>query len=136
MNVPVTAIAPGLFTSDGSGRGQGAILNQDESVNTSANPAARGSIVAFFGTGGGPYDPSLPEEALAEAPYPLLTNSVSVTIGGQQAAIAYAGAAPDLAGVFVISARIPAGVQPGPKVPVTVTIGGVKAQTGVWLAVQ
>jgi len=136
MNVPVTAIAPGLFTIDGSGRGQGAILNQDDSVNSASNPAARGSIVAFFGTGGGPYDPALPEDALAEAPYPLLTNSVSVTIGGQSADIEYAGAAPDLAGVFVISARIPAGIKPGSKVPVTVTIGGVKAQSGVWLAVQ
>ena len=136
MNVPVTAIAPGLFTMDGSGRGQGAILNQDESVNSAANPAARGSIVALFGTGGGPYDPPLPEDALASAPYPQLTGAAAVTIGGQPADIEYAGAAPDLAGVFVISARIPAGIQPGSKVPVTVTIGGVKAQTGVWLAVH
>ena len=136
MNVPVTAIAPGLFTIDGSGRGQGAILNQDESVNSSANPAARGSIVAFFGTGGGPTDPLLAEDALASAPYPMLTSPVTVTIGGQTADIEYAGAAPELAAVFVISARVPAGIKPGSKVPVVVSIGGVKTQSGVWLAVQ
>jgi uncharacterized protein (TIGR03437 family) len=136
MNVPVAAIAPGLFTIDGSGRGQGAILNQDESVNSMANPAARGSIVALFGTGGGATDPQLAEDAIATAPYPKLTNSVTVMIGGQPANIEYAGAAPDLAAVFVISARIPAGVQPGAKVPVTVSIGGIKTQAGVWLAVQ
>jgi uncharacterized protein (TIGR03437 family) len=136
MQVPVTAIAPGLFTIDGSGRGQGAILNQDESVNSMANPAARGSIVALFGTGGGPTDPQLAEDAIATAPYPKLTSAITVTIGGQPADIEYAGAAPDLAAVFVISARVPKNIQPGPKVPVTVTIGGVKAQSGVWLAVQ
>jgi uncharacterized protein (TIGR03437 family) len=136
MNVPVAAIAPGLFTIDGSGRGQGAILNQDESVNSMANPAARGSIVALFGTGGGATDPQLAEDAIATAPYPKLTNSVTVTIGGQPADIEYAGAAPDLAAVFVISARIPKSIQPGYKVPVVVNIGGIKTQAGVWLAVQ
>jgi len=136
MQVPVTNIAPGLFTIDGTGKGQGAILNQDESVNSAANPAARGSIVALFGTGGGPSDPVLAEDAIASAPYPMLTSAVTVTIGGQNADIEYAGAAPDLAAVFVISARIPEGIKPGSKVPVAVSIGGVKAQSGVWLAVQ
>jgi len=57
-------------------------------------------------------------------------------IGGQSAEIEYAGAAPELAAVFVINARVPAGIQPGSKVPVVVSIGGVKTQSGVWLAVQ
>ena len=78
----------------------------------------------------------LAEEAIASAPYPMLTSPVTVTIGGQTADIEYAGAAPDLAAVFVISARIPAGIKPGSKVPVVVSIGGVKTQSGVWLAVQ
>ena len=136
MQVPVTAIAPGLFTMDQSGRGQGAILNQDESINSAANPATRGSIVALFGTGGGPMDPALADDAIASAPYPKLTSAVTVTIGGKTADIEYAGAAPDLAAVFVISARVPAGIQPGSKVPVVVSIGGAKTQSGVWLAVQ
>jgi uncharacterized protein (TIGR03437 family) len=136
IQVPVATTAPGLFTTDGSGRGQGAILNQDESVNSTANPAKRGSIVALFGTGEGPTDPPLPEDELAGPPYPKLTSSVTVTIGGQTAEIEYAGAAPDLAAVFVINARVPAGIQPGLKVPVVLSIGGVKTQSGVWLAVQ
>jgi uncharacterized protein (TIGR03437 family) len=36
-----------------SGSGQGAILNQDWSVNSAALPAARGDILMLFGTGGG-----------------------------------------------------------------------------------
>lgn len=136
MHIPVAAAAPGLFTINGSGNGQGAILNQDESVNAAANPAARGSIVALFGTGQGQTDPAWPEDDLASAPYPQLTGTVTVTIGGQPADILYAGAAPDLAAVFQINARVPAGIQAGSQVPVIVTINGIKTQLGVTLAVQ
>jgi hypothetical protein len=38
--VPVTATAPGLFTLDGSGSGQGAILNQDDITAKSLNLSA------------------------------------------------------------------------------------------------
>jgi hypothetical protein len=41
--VPVAASAFGLYTADGSGSGQGAILNQDGTSNSRSNPAARGS---------------------------------------------------------------------------------------------
>ncbi len=136
MQVPVAANAPGLFTSDGSGRGQGAILNPDESVNSPTNPAARGSIVALFGTGQGATNPAWPADAIASPPYPQITSSVSVTIGGQTADVVYAGAAPDLAAVFQVNVRVPAGISPGSKVPVVVTIGGAATQPGVWVSVQ
>ncbi len=44
--VPVQSATPAVFALDGSGGGQGAILNQDGSVNTRTNPA-----VARFGSG-------------------------------------------------------------------------------------
>lgn len=40
--VPTTAATPAIFTADSSGKGQGAILNQDYSYNRSSNPAAAG----------------------------------------------------------------------------------------------
>jgi hypothetical protein len=40
--LPVTKSSPGLFTLDGSGQGQGAILNQDGTINGPLNPAPRG----------------------------------------------------------------------------------------------
>src|SRR6185437_7217533 len=43
VTVPVTATSPAVFSLDSSGRGPGAILNQNNSVNTGANPAASGS---------------------------------------------------------------------------------------------
>ena len=38
----------GVFTVDGSGYGQGAILNADASLNSAANPAERGSIIVLY----------------------------------------------------------------------------------------
>jgi len=53
VTVAVEEAAPGLFTADGTGLGQGAILNQDNAANSAARPAARGSVVQIFGTGEG-----------------------------------------------------------------------------------
>jgi uncharacterized protein (TIGR03437 family) len=88
LNVAVTA--PGLFTSNSSGTGQAAALNQDGSVNSAANPAAAGSIVVLFGTGEGQTSPGGVDGALANGTYPAPQQAVSVTIG---AASSQAGAA-------------------------------------------
>lgn len=134
--IPVVAVAPGLFTMNGAGNGQGAILNEDETINSATNPAARGSIVALFGTGQGQTDPAWPADELASAPYPQIAGTVTVKIGGQTADVLYAGAAPTLAAVFQVNVRIPAGIQPGTQVPVVVNIGSAQTQPGVTLAVQ
>lgn len=44
----VSPTAPGFFTANASGSGQGSILNLDNSVNSAANPAARGSVVTLW----------------------------------------------------------------------------------------
>jgi hypothetical protein len=53
VTVPVLASRPGIFSVDASGQGQGAILNEDGTLNSSSNPARRGSVITIFGTGGG-----------------------------------------------------------------------------------
>ena len=56
VTVPVLTARPGIFGVDGSGHGQGAILNEDGSPNSPSNPAQRGSIIMLYdGRGrGGP----------------------------------------------------------------------------------
>jgi uncharacterized protein (TIGR03437 family) len=135
FQAPVTATAPGVFTLDQSGHGPGAILNQDGSINGSSNPAARGSIVVLWGTGEGLSKPDLPEDELPASPLPEPLNPVTVMIGRQKADLLYAGAAPGLAGVIQINARVPSGITPG-NVPVVVTIGSASSQAGVTLAVK
>ena len=136
FSLPVNSTRPGLFTMDQSGQGQGAILNQDASVNSNGNPAARGSIVVLYGTGQGASDPDWAEDELASSPLPKPLNPVTVKIGGQLAEVLYAGAAPGYAAVMQINARVPAKIQPGKAVPVIVSVGPASSQPGVTLAVK
>ncbi len=140
ISIPVQAAHPGLFTVDSSGFGGGAILNQDYSLNRGLNPAARGSVVMIYCTGGGVTNPPSVDATITPAPpplYQLKTSPVSVTIGGIAATVSYSGAAPSqIAGLTQINAQVPAGVTPGTTVPVMVTIGTWQSQTGVTMAVR
>jgi trimeric autotransporter adhesin len=123
VTIAVAETAPGLSPS---------ILNQDGTLNSSANPAPRGSIVSFYGTGLGPMTPQLPDGYLAiSTPYSAPVSPYSMTIGSQPATIPYAGDAPTLpTGVFQINAAIPANISPGPA-PVSLSIGGSSGQVTV-----
>ena len=136
VTVPVALSAFGLATHDASGSGQGAILNQDGSLNSHANPAARGSVVVMFGTGEGVTTPALPDGALViSTPYPK-PGTVTVAFGGENASIQYAGAAPFLpTGVLQINATIPDDVTPG-DVPIKVSIDGISTTRTVTVAVR
>jgi uncharacterized protein (TIGR03437 family) len=127
VSMPVVDSVPGIFTPDQSGSGQGAILNQDGSVNSRTNPAPRGSMVSLFGTGGSFTVPQVPDGTLViSTPFPLIFEGLAVTIGGQQARVIYAGAAPFLpTGIFQVNAVVPGNVTPGNA---AVTVAG---STGV-----
>ena len=144
LTVPVQATAPGIFAADGSGKGGGAILNQDYSLNVRLNPAARGSVIAIYLTGAGVTNPASVDGAITGVtpPFPALPQSVAVgvTIGGvavPAANIVYSGAAPEaVEGLTQFDVVIPATVTPGPSVPIVVTIGGVSSQTGITVSVN
>ena len=134
----VAPSAPAFFHAYGFT--QGAILNVDGSVNSAANPAASGSIVSIFGTGGGPTNPSgitgglTPMSLLAP-----LTLPITVTIDGNILAnVQFSGAAPTLSsGVFQINFEVPAGATSGSHT-VDVKVGGSASDPhmSVTLAVQ
>jgi uncharacterized protein (TIGR03437 family) len=134
--LPVSAAAPAIFVT--SAAGQGAILNGDLSVNSAANPAARGSTIAIYATGTGPLAPGLPDGAIVSAT--SLSSSaapISVTIGGLPATVGYQGAAPGMvAGVMQINAQVPANVTPGSAVPVTIGVGSTAGLNTVTMAVK
>ena len=138
VTLPVTASAPGLFSANGSGTGNGAISNQDGSVNSPSNPAARGSVVVLYGTGEGQTAPSGVDGRIANSIYPKPLLPVKVSIGGVDATsgIIYAGAVPTLvAGIFQINVTVPASVPAG-AVPVVVTIGSASSQTGLTVSLK
>jgi uncharacterized protein (TIGR03437 family) len=113
----VAVALPGIFTLV-NGTGPAAVNNQDGTVNSAANPAARGSVVSLYATGQG-----------------VDVSAVGLTIGGYAAQLLYAGPAPGFPGLMQINAQVPAGFL-GPGVqPVVLTIGSVASQSGVTLAV-
>jgi uncharacterized protein (TIGR03437 family) len=115
---------PGIFTMNSSGRGQAAMLNEDGTLNGPANPAAKGSVVVFYATGGGQTDPpgvdgEITRDVLARPRLP-----VGVWIQGQEAEVLYAGAAPGIvSGVMQVNIRLPMGIPSGEGVPVTMKVG-------------
>jgi 6-phosphogluconolactonase len=136
--VPVAAAAPGIFTADGSGSGQGLISNEDGTANAPGNVASVGSTVTVYATGEGqtipagvdgqPGDPATP-------PVPILP--VTATIGGLDAPVVAAGGISGMtAGYLQVSVQIPQGVTVGDTVPIVLNIGGITSQPNVTLAVQ
>ena len=115
MVLPVVAGEPGLFTADATGKGQGAILDQNFDVNGASNPAAAGSAIMLFGTGGGvTVPPSTDGTYNPISTTGALALTTTATIGGQPATVLYAGPAPGLiAGIFQINLTIPSGTPSG-----------------------
>ena len=136
VTVPVQAASPAIFTSDSSGRGQGAILNQDNFVNSPSNPATSGSIVVIYGTGMGQTNPDGVDGRVTGAPPPQPRQPVTVSIGGLDAEVIYAGAAPGLvSGVLQVNARIPAGLSSTPAA-VKISVGSASTLSPVTVSVK
>lgn len=133
-------VATGLFicdTSNGTLR-QACVLNQDYSVNSGTNPAARGSIIQIFATGvgnipNGPPD-GTPASGPVNAPAPVrvyLGNAGYVdetplqpgeTNGGSF--IKYSGLAPGLVGVWQVNVQIPQATAPNVQTILALVLNG------------
>ena len=142
--VGIVPTAPGIFVI--SSDGQGAIINNDGSINGASNPAPKGSYIQVYATGEGQTNPPgidghIAVESVADLARPVAP--VSISIGGvtvPSSAIAYAGVAPqDVEGVFQVTVQIPSNVPSGPN-PIVITMGtganAVSSQSGVTVAVQ
>lgn len=139
VTVPVVAALPGIFTLAASGRGQAAVLNQDGTLNGADIPAAPGSILQIFTTGEGQTRPGGMDGRLAagspQLPAPVLP--VRVLIGGMEAEVLYAGAAPGLvAGVMQVNARVPRTTAAGMDVPVVLRVGEAESRPGPTVVVR
>jgi uncharacterized protein (TIGR03437 family) len=131
QTVAVAAAQPGVFTQNQTGSGPGAILGQKPvagsvpALNTASNPASVGDYLLIYCTGLGTVTPTI--AAGAAASYPPLYNTdseVTVTVGGINAQVAFAGLAPGYVGLYQVNAIVPPGVSAGPSVPVIVTAAG------------
>ncbi len=104
--VPVTSAAPGVFR----------VLNQDNTLNSASNPAARGSVIQIFGTG-------------------FNSEHTTVTLGGKPAQTLFAGQAPGaVAGLFQINVTLPVHVSFGDAVPLLIQASSVTTEVSVAIA--
>ena len=137
MQVSATPVSPAIFSLDSSGQGQGAILNQDYTVNGPANAAARNSVVMIYATGEGETTPVGVDGKLAVEPWPRPRQPVAAFIGGVEAEVLYAGGAPGIvAGLLQVNARVPSTVVPGTAVPVQLRISQTLSPAVITMAVR
>jgi uncharacterized protein (TIGR03437 family) len=127
----VQPASPALFTGNGQGIGQAAILNQDYSFNGPSNPARPGSFVMVYGTGFGKV---LPPGADGLS---LLASGVSASVGGVPVEVTYAGlAAGATPGLQQINLHLPDNCPLGSAVSIQLTTDSVNTQPGTTLAVS
>ena len=138
--VMVAAAQPGVFSQNSSGTGPGSILGQKPggipALNTTANPASVGDALLIFCTGLGTVTPSVPAGAAASSTTLSYTdNQVTVTVGGKDAQVLFAGLAPGWVALYQVNVLVPPGVTAGASVPVVVTAAGA-ASAPVTVAIQ
>lgn len=133
------AVAGGTLLGAPAAAGIFGVLNEDGSINTPSNPAARGSVVQIYATGQGlvtrppPDGFPAPAAPLAETPArPLVTIGTS---SERDVQADFSGLAPGFVGLWQINARVPAATVPGPRVPLVVRYGG-SASNVVFIAVR
>jgi uncharacterized protein (TIGR03437 family) len=129
--------APGIFSINMMGTGQGAILIAPTTQLAAPGTAApRGEWVSIFCTGLGAVTNQPATGIAAQAvPLSIATTKPTVTIGGVVAALNYYGLAPGLVGLYQVNAQVPMNISPGNAVPVIVSVGNVTSNT-VTIAVQ
>jgi uncharacterized protein (TIGR03437 family) len=90
-----------------------------------------GEIISIYGTGFGATNPPTPANTLLTDANPL-AKAVTVTIGGVNATVAWAGiTAP---GLVQVNVQIPAGLAPGNQ-PVMANLAGFQTLPGVFLPI-
>ena len=114
--------APGLFPAAAP-----YIVAQhaDNSYVTTAAPAKPGEVIILWGTGFGPANPAVPAGQVFSGTN-RLANAVTVAIGGQPAAVDFAGVVG--AGLVQINVHVPSSIGNG-DAGVVASVGGVSTQT-------
>jgi len=138
LMLPCASATPGVFSFNSIGTGPAAAANQDGTFNGPSSPAAKGSYVTLYFTGGGQTNPAGVTGSInGTSTLKWLRQVASVTVGGVAAAVAFDGAAPTFVdGVLQLNIQLSASTPSGAALPVVVTVGGASSPAPATLAVQ
>ena len=139
VSIPVTATQLGLFSADSSGSGVGAILDANYSPISATNQASPGQTILVFGTGEGVDQTTVLDGSLVPSSLTKPKATITATVGGMPATVAYAGGSPGLiAGLLQINITIPSGVVNCSSVgaPLVVTAGSQSSQLTIVVAMK
>ena len=120
VTVPLSDSAPAFYHSVADA------LDVNYQLITSTNPAKRGQVIQLFVNGLGP----LSNQPASGDPAPGGPNLAQtktlpvVTIGGQNAPVAFSGLSPGAPGLYQVNVTVPSNITPGSAVPITIAIGG------------
>jgi uncharacterized protein (TIGR03437 family) len=138
--MPVAVTTPGIFSADGTGYGQGYILNKDGTLNTPANPVAPGDRITIMATGVGPVSFT---DGYAVTEFPTNVFIDGVYCDGVAAVMGPMSGFPG--NVFRITVFVPnpavvfATTNPGftfpPLVGVVMQLDGVSSQAGIAMSI-
>jgi len=140
--VPVAPVAPGLFSTDQSGQGQGAVLIANTNTlvaptgsipGRDSRPAKPGEFITIFCTGLGAVTPALASGEPGQSN--TTVDKPAVTIDGAPATVEFSGIAPGFVGLNQVNVQVPAGTRTASDIPVVLTIGG-KQSNMVTIAVS
>jgi uncharacterized protein (TIGR03437 family) len=109
----VVQASPAIFTLNGTGTGRAAVLNADGTVNSPANPAARGSFISLFANSAGAWQPSMGDGLVVTNPISRLNPNAGVTIDGGIVGVVYEGnSLGSVSALWQINVLVPFNVLP------------------------
>ncbi len=132
---------PAILATGGNGLGQGHIYKVDSSGNQTLadanSPAGAGDTLTIYTVGLGAVAPPVTAgDAAPITPLSRTAATTTLTIGGQQATVFFAGLTPGSAGLYQVDAIVPAGITPGAQVPVSVSVGGKSSNGNIYMAIH
>ncbi len=119
QSVNIAANAPAIFLM--SSATQGAVVNQDGSLNSDLNPAVRGQVVTIYATGLG--------AVTQQGNFMVVTAPISGVVAGEELTPMFAGLTAGVIGVYQVNLPIPGGTPPGLDLPLLLRQGGVDSNT-------
>jgi uncharacterized protein (TIGR03437 family) len=143
--VALAAHSPGLFSMTQTGSGQGAILisgagllaaEENAVPGAPSRPVRRGEFLEVYANGlGAVVNPPASGSPASSVTLSLTTSEATVTIGGEEAAVSFAGLAPGFVGLYQVNLEVPQNAPSGGAVELVLRIGGA-VSNAVTIAVE